>query len=351
MINEYEFLDTNKKDIFEEELSFFLEKQNDGSGFFSILGLSNMNEIEDPIMQNEEQLEYFWPKDFIDQWDSFLKCKDLLNDMSESNSSFTYSEDNSFLSNKKRRRSPSSFIIENDLTRYNYTETKKLNKSDELFNKTKKKNIFNVKKKNNLGRNPKDSEEKGKHDKYYFDNISRGIKSLSFDCIRERLNFLLAKIEPSKLIKFNIKGNFLRFNAEQANRTKKDYNSNLMQKTIKEIFSEKISGKYNKEEYYNKILIDKIYRLNESEKDENSERLINLMELKYVDFWVILSLYHKLKDKPNYLDTIDDNYSFIKDLINNFNSKVEKHLKKNNSSEQYKIIFKLVIEDFHKRFD
>ena len=124
-----------------------------------------------------------------------------------------------------------------------------------------------------------------------------------------------------------------------------------MQKTIKEIFSEKISGKYNKEEYYNKILIDKIYKLNESEKDENSERLINLMELKYVDFWVILSLYYKLKDKQNYLDTIDDNYSFIKDLINNFNSKVEKHLKKNNSCDQYKIIFKLVIEDFHKRFD
>ena len=217
MMDEYEFFDTNTKDnYFEEDPSFFLPKQIDESSFFSFLGSSNMNKIEDPIIQNEEQSKNFFSKDVIAESDSSLKLDDSLDDILESfkpkhiyksNSSFSYSEDNSFFSNKKRRRSPSSFIIENDLTKYNYTEAKKLNKSDELFYKTKGKNIFNVKK-NNLGRNPKDSQEKGKHDKYYFDNISRGIKSLSFDCIRERLNFLLAKIEPSKLIKFNIKGIF-----------------------------------------------------------------------------------------------------------------------------------------------
>ena len=262
-------------------------------------------------------------------------------------------KDNSTFSNKKRGRSPK---FKKDLNKINNNEAIKTNKSNEVIIRKNYKNFFEIKKNNNnlfkiknnnnIGRKKKGSGLIGKHDKYYFDNISKGIKSLSFDYIREELNSELEKLNNSELINFK----FLKFNNKQAINSSKEYNRNLMNKTFKEIFSEKISGKYNHEEDYNKKLIDKIYKLNETQNDENIERLIHFFDLKYNDFWAILSTYINTKDKQKYMETINDKYSFFKDLIKNFIFKVDKTLNEKNLDENYKAIFKLVLEDFPQRF-
>ena len=160
-------------------------------------------------------------------------------------------KDNSSFSNKKRERSPK---YKKDLSKNNDNKTKK----NDL-----KKNLFIIKNNYKIGRKKKGSGLKGKHDKYYFDNISKGIKSLSFDYIRNEINCELEKLNNSELINYK----FLKFNNQQAINSSKEYNRNLLKKTFKEIFSEKISGKYNYEEDYNKKLKDKIYKINETQKD------------------------------------------------------------------------------------
>ena len=144
---------------------------------------------------------------------------------------------------------------------------------------------------------------------------------------------------------------FLKFNNRHAINSSKEYNRNLLKKTFKEIFSEIISGIYtNFEEDYNKKLIDKIYKINETEKDENIERLVNFFDLKYNDFWAILSTYINRKDKEKYLKIIPDKYSFLKCLVKNFMFKVDETLNEKNLDENYKTMFKLILEDFPQRF-
>ena len=254
-----------------------------------------------------------------------------------------YNKDNSFFSNKKRGRSP---IFKKDLSKINICfEYRKLNKSDDIVCRENNK-YFDIKKNYNKGRKTLKSGLTGKHDKYCFDNISKRLKSMSFEYIREELNCEIEKLNKSELINTKI----LQFNDKQAINSSKVYNKNLMNKTFKEIYSEKISGKYKYEEDYNKKLIDKIYKLNETQKDEKIEQLKNFFDLKYNDFWVVLSTYLKTKDKEKFLKSIIDKYSFFKNLIKNFIFKVDKSLNKKNLDEDYKTIFKLILEDFPQRF-
>ena len=123
-----------------------------------------------------------------------------------------------------------------------------------------------------------------------------------------------------------------------------------MNKTFKEIFSEKISGKYNYEEDYNKKLLDKIYKLDKNQKDEKIDGLINLLDMKYQDFWDSISKYLKAKDKENYLNNDDGKCSFFKELIKNFIFKVDENLDKKKLDEKYKTIFKLILGNFPQKF-
>ena len=262
-------------------------------------------------------------------------------------------KDYSSFSNKKRRRSSK---YKKDLSKINNNESKKLNNSDDIicrknnqiFFSTKKtyNKIFKIENNYKRGRKSLKSGLSGKHNKYCFDNISKRLKSWSFDYIREELNSKLEKLDNSELINYK----FLKFNAQQANNSAKEYNRNLMNKTFKEIFSEKISGKYNYEEDYNKKLLDKIYKLDKKQKDEKIDGLINLLDMKYKDFWDSISKYLKAKDKENYLNNDDGKCCFFKELIKNFIFRVDENLDKKKLDEKYKTIFKLILGNFPQKF-
>ena len=56
------------------------------------------------------------------------------------------------------------------------------------------------------------------------------------------------------------------------------------------------------------------------------------------------------KINKDFLESINNKYSFLKELIKNFNTKVDEKLNEKNLDEDYKTIFKLILEDFNQRF-
>ena len=118
-------------------------------------------------------------------------------------------------------------------------------------------------KKKNFGRKNKDSKDKGDHNKYSEDNIMRKIKSNFLSYIHTNLNDSFN----------NKKYQFLKLNPKISENLKKDYNENLMKKTIKELYENSpISGKFRKQKIenpeYNKKIIEIIENQSNNEEKE-----------------------------------------------------------------------------------
>ena len=126
------------------------------------------------------------------------------------------------------------------------------------------------------GRKKKDEKEKGDHTKFCEDNLMRKIKSNYLEFIHNSLN------DSFK----NKNYKFLRLYSEINENLKKDYNMELMHKTIKELYENSpISCKYRKQKInnsdINKNLIEELY--NEPDIDKKEIEVINLLNLTYLD--------------------------------------------------------------------
>ena len=135
----------------------------------------------------------------------------------------------------------------------------------------------------------------------------RSIKSLNFKVIKEQINSYIENIKNSELN--NFKDNFgkihlLLIENKQAINSAKKFNKVLLNKTIGEIFSVKISGRNNKDKNFNKNLINKLYELNENgnQIDEKIKIVVTFLKMRYKDFWSLLTLYIKYK---KYFTTIN----------------------------------------------
>jgi len=179
---------------------------------------------------------------------------------------------------------------ETDSNKASNIDENEKNQSEKLLgNKTKRKH-FNVEKcdifeinkststnnesftnKQNRGRKKKEVVEKGNHTKFTDDNMMRKIKCHFFNHINSSLN--------SSLINKN--QTFLKLDNFINENLKRDYNMNLMNTTIKEIYiNSKISNKYKKKNNdTNKQLVEKIY-------SENKEiETIKILEKRYIDIF------------------------------------------------------------------
>ena len=148
-----------------------------------------------------------------------------------------------------------------------------INNNNEIIikeNEVEPKSLLN--KKTNRGRKRKDEKDldDSRHGKDSEDNIMRKIKTHLVDQIVILLNKSLNDKEKK----------FLKIDKTINENLKRDYNMQLMEKTIKTIFTEtKISSKYKKNDdiYYNKKLIQKIF-------DEKTEyNTINLLQKKFIE--------------------------------------------------------------------
>lgn len=105
-----------------------------------------------------------------------------------------------------------------------------------------------------LGRKCKRSPEERKHNKFYEDNKMRKIKSYYLKFIPQYVNSSLPPEHPQ----------FLKIGKDVNEELKKDYNVDLMDKKLSEIFTESpINGRYSKfknEENHNAKLVEKIFR-------------------------------------------------------------------------------------------
>ena len=132
------------------------------------------------------------------------------------------------------------------------TEREKDNKSD-LFevNKSTSTNNESFSIKTKRGRKKKEVKEKGDHTKFKDDNMMRKIKCHFFN----HINYILNDSLKNKSLCFLKLDNFINENL------KRDYNVELMHRTIKDIYMiSKISNKYKKKNNENnKKLVEKIY--------------------------------------------------------------------------------------------
>ena len=148
------------------------------------------------------------------------------------------------------------------------------NENDIIENRPK-----NKKEKKMLGRKKKDSEESGKHDKYSEDNIIRKIKSTLLNYLRIFINSVIYKKYNGKIGEGIFRKEILKMNQDQVIIGKHD--KQLINRTLKDIFSNEISKKYSTfNPNHNKKLIQ--FLLNEVD-EEKRIAFENLFSLTFMD--------------------------------------------------------------------
>ena len=181
--------------------------------------------------------------------------------------------------NEQNDSSPSSNCDENDKNKCNEflsKKTKREKESKDIFeiNKTSSTNNESFSIPKSRGRKKKDVTDKGNHTKFTDDNMMRKIKCHFFNYINTKLNNSLIDKTTS----------FLKLDNLINENLKKDYNMELMNKTIKDIYkNSKISNKYKiKKEGTNKELVEKIY-------NENKEiDTIKILDSTYIELFTEL---------------------------------------------------------------
>ena len=160
----------------------------------------------------------------------------------------------------------------------------------------------NLKKKR--GRKKKNSEEVGKHNKYTRDNCNRKIIShfnkFLVDFINKALDTFCGKNQEK----------FCKIKFEKI--LKKERLKSFLQKSISDFLKEKINNRYNREENFNKNLVEKIMR-----SEEKKFYLIKrCLSLSFIDFYenIFLKKNNVLSKKA---DSIFDNISSFSERVNN----------------------------------
>ena len=132
--------------------------------------------------------------------------------------------------------------------------------------------------KKNLGRKRKSSNEIGEHNKYSEDNLIRKIKSFVLSYLSNFINCFICKVYGN-IGEGIFKKELKKMNQKQIIDTKN--NKEFLCKTLKDIFSEYISRKYNNyPKEHNRNLIQKL--LNEEDEDKK-EKFKNLFSLTFLD--------------------------------------------------------------------
>ena len=150
------------------------------------------------------------------------------------------------------------------------------------------------------------------HNKFSEDNMMRKIKTNVMEYFFDKLNGSLTDKSFQ----------FFKITKEVSEELKKEYNMDLMGKTLKEIiYNEPIRQKYKRNNYDNKFLIEKIFR------EDKEKKTIEILNKTYYDIIVeirtqnlnnflgkIVNKEKKMKKKSN----IELYIKLLKDLIFNF---------------------------------
>ena len=251
----------------------------------------------------------------------------------------------------------------NNIYIQNIKEILTKNNNIRRINKNQDNIIKKEEKKNNIGRKKKNDNSKGNHNKYIPDNIVKKIKNRISDFLIEFTNNLINSIyninEINKILlnlnlhKFKLKNQKKIIKKIEhkfsANLTKKEDNLKLLNSTLKEYLSNKISTKYvNYKENQNELIISKLL---EDDKNKDIFKFV-FQELKIEDW---LQIYTHQKNIDDYIYRYD--LSKEKDKIKKSIVGIDEYLKKlitlenENDNKLYYHCFLLLIYNFRLYLD
>ena len=210
-------------------------------------------------------------------------------------------------------------------------------KPKESINHKTQKGPFNIIKKIKLGRKTRNSCQKGKHNKYSYDNMTRKLKQILINLILNFVNNSIIKEEEidmsiqkrKKRNKWEVNSIHIlkKINQDIIKNINREYNLKLLYSKLKEILSENITGKIKKnlKKDYNKKLIDDIYKNNKKEKTIN---ILNMTLLQCINHLTKKEFYPELQGLENEYENIinilknsgetDEYIKLFKDLLGRF---------------------------------
>ena len=252
------------------------------------------------------------------------------------NSGFNFDNESPFTSNMY------SFITQENTPNKNkisipipeFKEDEKNQKEEIKLTQKKRESKVNIEESSNhkkCGRKNKESNEIGDHNKYSNDNIVKKIKTNFFSTI---LIFINSVIQDKDKKLLNISGEFSKY-------SKADFNKELLHKSLKEIFSANISGKYrNYGNDYNKKMIEKLLNDEDIEKRNFYENLFNLTFLdciKHIRGDIYIKELSGLKTLDEIIEDLEEDIDYknkFKSYILIFETIIE-HIKGRNRKKKY----------------
>ena len=272
--------DSNKvEDI--EELNYFSPENGSYSHFsFNPLESEDHNKIINPNLSDSIKSENIL-------FDENLKCSFINNYLPLNPSEIqniitgkTEPSSKGFLNKKRNLEKKDKEIL--DHISINEDKDEKEEKETENNNED-----GNGKKKRGRRSSDKTYSEEADHTKFKEDNIIRKIKTYTFKYILNALNNSLEKTM----------NRFYPLDKDLNENIKKDFNMELLDRTIKDIYDNSgLNKRFKNPKFSNKFLIKKIF-------DEKVEiKTINILNMKYID---ILN-YIRENDMDNFLETIKE---------------------------------------------
>lgn len=226
--------------------------------------------LSDLSYEKEEVISY-------NRLENVIECNNFEESENTENNEEIY---NNSIDNEKK---DSKFInligskLENFSTGYSSNLSQNENSCSNNF--IQKEKLFYItkepKKKKKRGRK-KNSSMGGKHTKFCYDNMTRKFKRVFFESILNFIKSSMKKVQTSankyvKPILLKIKQNFI-------SNTNVNFNKNLIQKKLREIFSNNISSKFSNYGLdYNRKLIEKIYN------EKIQTKVIDILEMTFLE--------------------------------------------------------------------
>ena len=191
-----------------------------------------------------------------------------------------------------------------------------------------------------FGRKTIRSGEEGKHNKFSDDNLLRKCKHIVLSNLMAFINETIKKIYNDKIGQGILIKQFFTMNQEQISNSYIDYNKGFLKKSLGDIFSEEICGRYtNYLPNHNKNLVNYL----KNEKNEKISKLFtNLFNLTFKDVLnhingkeEILELYG-LKDIDTILKGYEDEPDYL-DVVKNYILNLEEIIEKKKSRKPRRV--------------
>ena len=337
-------------DDYNENVNYYQIEENDSP--FSFLNVSCSNGINFNNYDN-----YFFP---IDKCIAYEQRFEKINDNT-----------NLFLENKKTDFDDFPIPSNSDLPKYEnentqiiYPNTINRNNNDKMEEEEEKLSSFpspnptpihtesisqtlNIELNQNQNQNQintvtTNNPEKKKTTKISDDNIRRKVKHILLNCIIDFLNKIILILYNNKIGKSITIKQFKNLNQKAKSDTNVQYNKEFLNRTICDIFSEKISGRFtNYQADHNKKLIDILLNEKNNSISSTFHKLLSLTFFEYLEHFRGTKNFEELKgmtlldevlsqysDEPDYLEYLEYYFKHYEECINKKRSRNSKKKKK-----------------------